>query len=214
MLVVQNGGDQFDVLKGGADTDTLLAIGSSVTLNGFDATASSIELWQGQALQSWLAIANSFNRLLGTNAGETFDFSGLTGVTNLRYLDAGAGNDTLIGSDAWAGDLRGGAGNDIIGGGALNDLLAGGAGADTFVVTGGADTITDLTFKSKAGVTAGQDDMIDLTAYNFDDYTTDVHDQMTQVGKHVLIDFGGGNTLKINNTTIAILDAHANDFLL
>ncbi len=26
MLVVQNGGDQFDVLKGGADTDTLLAI--------------------------------------------------------------------------------------------------------------------------------------------------------------------------------------------
>ena len=136
-------------------------------------------------------------------------------MTNLRYLDAGAGIDTLIGSDAWAGDLRGGAGNDIIGGGALNDLLAGGAGADTFVVTGGADTITDLTFKSKAGVTAGQDDMIDLTAYNFDDYTTDVHDQITtQVGKHVLIDFGGGNTLKINNTTIAILDAHANDFLL
>ena len=37
---------------------------------------------------------------------------------------------------------------------------------------------------------------------------------MTQVGKDVVIDFGGGDTLTIVKTTIAILDVHQSDFHL
>ena len=98
----------------------------------------------------------------------------------------------------------------------MNDTLTGGANVDTFVykADGGADTITDLTFVNKTGAVNAGDDRIDLRSFGFDDYLTDVHTLMTQVGSNVVINFGSGDSLQINSTTIAILDMHAADFML
>jgi hypothetical protein len=80
-------------------------------------------------------------------------------------------------------------------------------------LNGGDDVIADLRFQNKTTVRVGKDDQIDLTALSFTDYS-DVHDQMTQVGKNVVMDLGDGNSLQINNVTIGMLDAHAGDFVL
>src|SRR6185369_15268760 len=108
--------DQTDVLDGGAGTDTVSVTGTgAVTLAGFDASASSIEVWQGNG-----------QAVLGTSGADRFDFSGLTSVSGLLYVDAGKGNDTIIGSK-FNDDLRGGAGTDRIDGEAANDILSGGS---------------------------------------------------------------------------------------
>ena len=140
-LVVSGTNDTTDTLNGGGGTDTLKVTGTAaLTLAAFDATAQSIEVWEGNGKE-----------LLGTTANNTLDLSGLTDVTNLKFVDGGSGNDTIVGSDAWIGDLRGGAGNDTItagklgdtlDGGAGDDTLLGGAGNDTFIGGLGADTIT------------------------------------------------------------------------
>jgi Ca2+-binding RTX toxin-like protein len=62
----------------------------------------------------------------------------------LMYLDGGAGNDTLVGSN-WSGaQLQGGAGNDLLDGGSAIDQLLGGAGDDAYVVDNAGDLITEL----------------------------------------------------------------------
>jgi Ca2+-binding RTX toxin-like protein len=204
-ILVTGTQDTFDIVDGGPGTDTLQVAGKgALTLAGFDATASSIEVWAGNG-----------NQVDGTAAAEAFNFSGLTSVGGLKNVDGGGGDDTIVGSN-FADDLRGGAGNDTLNGGGGSDLLAGGKGADTFVYgpAGGADTVTDLQFQSNKAVTPGKDDLIDLSGWGFSDYTADVHAKMSQAGKNVVIDFGGGNTLQINHTTIAALDVHHADFLL
>ena len=155
------------------------------------------------------------HELLGTTAANTFDLSGLTSVSGLTFVDGGAGNDTIIGSNAWNGDLRGGVGNDTLHGGASDDHLTGGAGTDTFVFNNGDghDTIMDFTVNTK---TPTLDDKINLLGFGTD-YTTVVHNHMTQIAPTVVvIDFlgDGSNTLTINNATIGFLDAHTADFHL
>ena len=113
---------QSDIMNGGAGTDSILVTGTSnVTLAGFNATASSIETWQGNG-----------HGIVGNGAANTFDLSGLSTVTGLAFVDGGGGADTITGS-SFADDLRGGNGNDAIIGGAGADLLTGGAGQDTFL---------------------------------------------------------------------------------
>jgi serralysin len=129
-FVVSGTNDQSDTFNGGAGTDTILVAGGSVlTLNGFNATTASIEVWQGNG-----------QGVVGTTAANSFNFSGLTGVTGLSYVDGGSGNDTIVGSNV-ADDLRGGVGNDALTGGEGNDILTGGAGTDTINGGGGDDRI-------------------------------------------------------------------------
>ena len=89
------------------------------------------------------------------------------------------------------------AGND-------GDPLFGQSDADRFVYTDayGADTLQDF-FSS-----AGQRDLVDLTSITS---FADVMSQSSQVGADVVIDFGGGNTLTLQNTFIASLQ---DDFIL
>jgi Ca2+-binding RTX toxin-like protein len=183
--------DTNDILNGGAGTDKV-QVTASVTLNGFNATASSIEQWVG-----------TNKGILGTSGDNVFNFSGLTSVTNMGVVDAGAGNDTLIGS-SFADKLRGGAGDDTLDGGQGNDTLTGGAGIDTFVYkTGsGADVVTDYV----AGV-----DKFDLqgVATSFADLMSHVSSATAQ---GVVFDFGTGDTLTISKATLALLNANASDF--
>jgi serralysin len=130
-LAISGSNDTSDIFDGGADTDTIVVTGTgSVTLAGFNATSSSIEIWQGNG-----------QGVIGNSSANVFDFSGLSSVSGLLYVDAGSGNDTVTGSN-FADDLRGGSGNDTLNGGDGNDALAGGSGNDT--LNGGAndDTIT------------------------------------------------------------------------
>ena len=67
-FVITGNEAQNDTMNGGAGTDSILVTGTSdVTLAGFNATASSIETWQGNG-----------QGIVGTGAANTFDLSGLT----------------------------------------------------------------------------------------------------------------------------------------
>jgi Ca2+-binding RTX toxin-like protein len=186
-----------DTFDGGTGTDTLQLLGT-VTLAGFDATASSIEILQGNG-----------RALHGTNQADVFDLSGLTAApTGLRFIDAKGGDDTLIGSD-FDDALRGGAGNDILDGRGGNDRLNGGSGNNTFVFGDGYDSDTVVGYKASK-------DTFDLQAVSG---VTDFGDlTLTQIAPRiVLIDFdgvAGGDTLTIQGTTVAILTANQGDFLL
>jgi hypothetical protein len=131
--------------------------------------------------------------------GSSGVWSTVSALSASTMAAAGASpSNTMIGS---AGDDTLKAFNGI------NDILTGGPGNDTFVIaTGGAaDTITDFTPGS---------DLIDLSnvhgVHNYDD----VHALMHTHGSDVVIDFGSGDSLTIQTTTIAILDAHPHDFIL
>lgn len=66
---------------------------------------------------------------LGTRANDVFDESG---EREAYYINAGMGDDRIIG----------GKGNDFLVGGAGNDLLEGGSGNDSFIGGGGNDVIS------------------------------------------------------------------------
>ena len=112
--------------------------------------------------------------------------------------------DTLSG-DANNNTLDGQGGNDVLDGRGGNDTLIGGGGADTFVYAdnGGADIVTDFNH--------GQGDKIDLTGVTGISSLADVQAIATQVGLNTVLNFGGGNTLTLNNVTATNLTA--NDFI-
>ena len=129
-LVISGSNDTSDILDGGADTDKILVSGTgSVTLTGFNATASSIEIWQGNG-----------QAVLGNSSANVFDFSALTSLSGMLYVDGGSGNDTMTGSN-FADDLRGNSGNDTLYGNSGNDILAGGSGTDNLYAGAGDDTL-------------------------------------------------------------------------
>ncbi|MDD2546295.1 MAG: calcium-binding protein [Burkholderiaceae bacterium] len=74
------------------------------------------------------------NVVLGTDGNDTFTATSFAGgaATEAIYINAGAGDDNLTGSDV-ADFLVGGAGADVLTGGLGVDSLLGGAGADVFV---------------------------------------------------------------------------------
>ena len=78
--------------------------------------------------------AGGVNTIAGTVYRDVLDFSGTT-LLNVSQIDAGAGEDSVIGS----------AGNDVIIGGPGGDSLSGGAGDDTyrFDLGWGNDAITE-----------------------------------------------------------------------
>jgi Ca2+-binding RTX toxin-like protein len=93
----------------------------------------------------------------------------------------------------------GGSGNDTIVGNIANNQLTGGAGNDTFVYSTGLDTIADFV----AG--AGGIDVIDMRGVAGIQSLADVQARATQVGANTVIDFGGGNSLTLQNVTLTNL---------
>jgi Ca2+-binding RTX toxin-like protein len=157
-FVISGSNDVSDKFYGGDGTDKILVAGSAaVTLAGFNAAASSIEVWEGNG-----------NAVLGTSKANVFDFSALESVTDLLYVDGGKGNDTIIGTK-FNDDLRGGAGNDLLHGGDGDDVLIGGTGVDKLYGGAGADTFVFAESGSKNRDTIfdynfAEGDVIDLSA--------------------------------------------------
>jgi Ca2+-binding RTX toxin-like protein len=123
--------------------------------------------------------------VLGTSRGEVLNPGEL--VSTSYYINAGAGNDTVIGAGA-SDFLVGGLGNDRLEGLAGNDSLLGGMGSDVFVFTGtpGNDTILDFV--------SGTDkiDLTDFANVDFGDLT------FTDTGPNTVIGVDTDNDMTAN----------------
>ncbi len=192
--IVATGGN--DTLNGSAAADTIDGLAGSDTING-----------------------NSGNdRLSGGNDGD-FVFGGagsdiLNGNNGNDSIDGGAENDTIhggasndtvtggIGNDVLYGDggadtLNGNTGNDRLNGGLGDDRLNSGAGYDVFVFSADGDNDTFTNFTDAY-------DKIDLQTYNFASFAA-VKALAHQEGANLVLDFGLGDSITINNFTMAML---------
>jgi Ca2+-binding RTX toxin-like protein len=195
ILQVQGNEGVYDYFNGGTGTDTLQFLKGNVTLAGFNAAASSIEI-----------LDSNGRALLGTKEMDVFDLSGLSQAPDLRFIDGKGGNDIMIGSN-FADHLRGDAGDDTLDGRGGDDTLNGGKGLNTYVFADGYDHDTIVKFQ------AGRD-TIDLTGVSSVANFTELLALMEQVDRRtVLIDFGNGDTLTLQKTTIGALTSHQGDFL-
>lgn len=144
-------------------------------------------------LVSGVARGNGFSVVqLGTAGNETITHST---ETRAVYVNAGMGNDNLIGGSA-NDFLVGGGGSDAFNGGMGDDSLIGGGGADRFDFRAGSGDDTILDFVSGT-------DRINLRALNIDRDDVDV----TVVGSDTFItgdSNGNGDvdfTIRLVNTT-------------
>ncbi|KTQ95610.1 hypothetical protein NS226_10715 [Aureimonas ureilytica] len=118
-------------------------VSDEATLKNFDASANTggVNFVAGDLTSDAV--------VKGSSGNDTLDFSAGRGTEKVT-IDAGAGNDIIIGTDG-NDIINGGAGNDIITGGLGADQLTGGAGNDVFKFNAVAessgttiDTITDF----------------------------------------------------------------------
>ncbi len=128
-----------------------------------------------------------------------------TAIKDVVYLLDG---DDIVASGEGNDKLKGGDGNDQLFGEGGNDILFGNAGQD--VLAGGADTVMDFN-------TA--EDQIDLTSYLLPYYggefppfldgefflSIPYEEYVSEVNGNVVFDFGSGDTLTLNNTSLADL---------
>lgn len=125
------GDDGFNILNGGAGTDTLSYrhAGGAVTV---DLSRTTVQATGGSGLD----IVSNFENLTGSGYGDK-----LTGDKWNNVLSGLDGDDRL----------SGGKGNDTLEGGLGSDWLTGGAGSDRFVFrdfSSGVDRITDFATRS------------------------------------------------------------------
>jgi len=191
------GGADDDSLDGGADDDSLLGGLGDDTLEG----GTGNDLLVGEAGDDVVSGGDGADLLRGDAGDDTLSGKGqndrvLGGLGN-DLLDGGAGDDTLLG----------GPGRDTLHGGTDNDVLTGGPEGDDFIFAAdfGTDTITDFSPGEPA-------ERIDLVAIaSIVDYQDLSMNHLSEQGEDVLIDAGDGNTILIENVSIAALGEE--DFL-
>ena len=141
------GGDDQDTfqLDGGFGTDTIVGGEGGTDNDVLDAsnltTAVDVNL-TGDEAGDLVNGANSaefteIEDFILTDFDDTFDGNGVGSPID---VDAGAGNDSILGGDS-TDSLLGGAGNDTIDGGIGNDTIGGGAGDDSLDGGNGADAM-------------------------------------------------------------------------
>ncbi|WP_137703076.1 calcium-binding protein, partial [Marimonas lutisalis] len=155
-LIVQTNDGSLNLIDGGADDDTLDLSGSSA--------GWIIDMGSGSATSgtTQLQITN-VEILIGSN----FDDSIVARSDTIR-IDAGDGNDTLVGADNGGYiSLYGGAGDDTLYLSNGDDLLFGGSGSNTFLFTDAAGTyVNDFIF----GTGSADDTMVFEAQANGDSF--------------------------------------------
>lgn len=140
------GSEDDDLLQGGGGNDTLDGgLGTDTIAESSDANfvLDSTSL-TGLGSDAFVSIEQA--ALTGGVSANTIDVSLFTGSTTVT---AGAGNDTVIGSDnadqifggSGDDDLSGGLGNDLVNGESDDDQIHGGENDDTLLGGAGADTL-------------------------------------------------------------------------
>lgn len=220
-MISQGGDTQFN---GGSGNDTFIA---SSGQDGFDG-GDDFDL-----VDFTYSTSNSLViDLAGTTAGlstgvayfGTYDPASLDNEV-LADMEAaiGSNGDTEIYGTSGANNLDGAAGDDVLAGGAGSDTLSGGLENDTFIYETGDDDdiITDFNVDGVDQVDARgagfvtNDDFVDLASDAGDPGVIDDGDEangitVTADGADLLMDFGGGDTLRFENTT----QLTASDFVL
>ncbi len=175
---VIEGGDGADTLEGGGGIDTLSYAGSN--------TRVVVDLLNG-------------NVFLGHAEGDVISgFENLTGSRLPDYL-LGSHDDNILSGGAGIDRLEARNGNDTLIGGSQDDNLKGGLGADVFVLRVGdaQDTIADW----QDGV-----DIIDVSDFGLS--FGQVYSVATDIaGGTLLIDFGGGDSVRVLNFALSDFDA-------
>jgi len=200
---------------GGHDTYDLSAYSTDLKLDlrpGKHSVFSQSQLADLDAFHSGrLAHGNIYNALpyRGNQASLIEDAIGGTGNdviignATANTLTGGSGNDDLRGV-AGNDTLIGGSGNDRLNGGVGTDSLTGGTGQDVFLFTEKSDTDTIVDFQHGS-------DKIDLSSFDLANFAS-LQAKFTQEGNDVVIDFGRGDILVIENATPSSLTS--SDFLL
>ncbi|MBR4153445.1 MAG: hypothetical protein IKT98_10875 [Selenomonadaceae bacterium] len=114
------------------------------------------------------------------------NFSGTyTATDEIKVVDASKvlSKVKIKGNESADNSLVGGTRNDTLSGSFFDDSLTGGKGSDVFIYNGGSDIITDYSKNDKISVGSG---------FTLESYTID--------GKNVVLDYGAGNSLTINNS--------------
>ncbi|WP_299701220.1 calcium-binding protein [uncultured Tateyamaria sp.] len=185
-----SGGIGFDTLNGGSEDDTLLGLDGQDSLSG-DAGQDQLfggsgnDVLDGGEGDDMLSGGLGFDTLLGGTGDDT-----IHGLNGFDIIEGGTGND----------DLNGNAGNDTLSGGTGDDILFGGRGADVFIFTGGQDSIRDFSL-----IVDGLEIDSDLFGDDSTPQISDLADLTRVEDGNVIMDFGDGNTLTINNVTNAAL---------
>ncbi len=198
----------WDYFDGGSGTDRIVGSEWSDTLGlaNIAGNLSSIEV---------IDLGGGHDKIQLTNGNDHLDLSSIT-VLNVELIDAGAGDDTVIGS----------AGNDVIRGNAGNDMLSGGDGNDTFTILGNPEGFDTINGGSGSDMILGSEwsDTLSLanTANNLEGIETidlggdfdkirltngDDHLDLSGIAIHgvELIDAGAGNDIIIASAADDIL---------
>jgi Ca2+-binding RTX toxin-like protein len=184
------GGGRGDFLFGGYGNDKVLGRGGDDVIRGGDGK----------------------DDLRGEQGADTVD--GGTGNDSVKggsgndELDGQNGNDKIYGNDG-TDLIRGGSGNDSIDAGsgndtihdgAGNDILKGGPGSDTFVFSSGDGGGRDLVKDFRPG-----QDVINIENDHFESFEAMLAGFTAQVGDDVVITYGTGSTITIEDLRIAQL---------
>lgn len=184
------GGPGNDTITGGGGQDTLFGGGGNDSIT----TGLDHSVVNGNRGDDTIVSNTSVGDWL--SGGQDDDLIDLSASTGHSLVNGNLGQDTIIGG-AQGDVLRGGQGDDVIRGGLSADTLSGDRGDDTLSGGGGADQ-----FHVEAG--AGHDVITDFDGEDGDRIVFDgapVAQNITQLGSHVEIDFGGGVLVTLLNQT-------------
>ncbi|EKE44523.1 type I secretion target repeat protein [Oceaniovalibus guishaninsula JLT2003] len=208
-----------DIVRGGAGDDTIKGRGGNDRFfggTGDDAIygGAGNDTIRGGSGDDFIKGGTGRDRVLMGGGNDFYQDSGQNGFRGRDVVRAGSGNDTIEGgggNDRFFGQrgddsisggrmhdvLKGGSGDDTIYGGSGNDTMVGGTGHDTFVFDAKAqnDVIRDFDLAEDRlhlndDLWRGQMDAQDVV----DRYASQTRDG-------VLFDFGGGNTLMLDDVT-------------
>ncbi len=210
-----NGGTGFDTLDGGDGQFDIVDYsdrtgGVNINLiNGTGRTGGEIVggVYTGGFTEDTITNVES---VIGSNFGDR-----IVSLSSSSFIDGGGGGDII---DTFSGGdfIDGGFGDDLINarsgddtiiGGAGDDSIEGGVGDDFIIFQRGHgnDTLTDFTV-------GGSEDVIQLDDFDSDfDEFSEVMAVASEVGANVVFDFGNGDTITVQNTTIA--EFTADDFI-
>ncbi|AMN43777.1 family 16 glycosylhydrolase [Rhodoplanes sp. Z2-YC6860] len=205
--------DHYTLLTSAAPTDSIVATGTSGTLNGTTSADLIDDHGAGYVLNGGLGDDTYLVANRGTTVVEQFNGGIDTVKSSVSFtLGDNVENLTLTGTanidacgNSQSNIIIGNSGDNIITGGQGNDILTGGGGHNIFVFNpgDGSDIITDF----QAGVGAG--DVVKLDGYGFSSFGG-IQSAMSQHGADVWLALSTYETLVFRSHTIG--DFAADDF--